>query len=273
MHFGHLASRWHPKMHEYIFGVRGGVHIINLENTQKQLARALDDVKAIASRGGNVLFVGTKRQAQNIVEKYAVEAGMPYVNNRWLGGTMTNFSELHKLIKKYKDLKDKQAKGELRKYTKKEQLMISREIDDLEKKVGGISTLDKVPDALFIVDTRKEKTALREANVMGIKVFAIVDTNVDPSKVDYPIPANDDAVKSIELISSLISEAIQEGKNTSKTTQATKPLSKRVQDKKEDEDKKIPSDDVSIKKEAVEDVEDLDEEIHEKVVAEKNTIN
>ncbi|HBO99910.1 MAG: 30S ribosomal protein S2 [Candidatus Uhrbacteria bacterium GW2011_GWF2_41_16] len=213
IHFGHQSSRWHPRMEPYIFTERGGIHIINLEKTQEMLSKALDILKGIASRGGVIMCVGTKRQAQEILKTEMEACGMPYVNQRWLGGTLTNFAEIRKLIRRYKMLKDQQAKGELKKYTKKEQLMFAREIEELDKKVGGIQTIDRLPDALFIVDIKTEKTALEEAIVTGIPVIALCDTNVNPDDVQYPIPANDDAVKSIQMMLHLVSEAIQEGKN------------------------------------------------------------
>ncbi len=211
VHFGHQTSRWHPKMEPYIFGARGGIHIINLEKTQEMLPVALDFVKGVASRGGKILFVGTKSQAKDIIKKYAEECGQPYVINRWLGGTLTNFNQVKKSIKRLKTLKEQRDKGELRKYTKKEQLLLDREIEDLEETVGGIQDLTEIPEAIFVVDIRAEKTAVEEAHRTGCKVVAMVDTNVNPDNVDYLIPANDDAVKSIELITRLIAEAVKEG--------------------------------------------------------------
>ena len=212
VHFGHRTSRWHPKMEPFIFGTRGGIHIIDLETTQDQLKAALEFVKGIASRGGTVLFVGTKPQAKDIVKKYAEDAGMPYVTERWLGGTLTNFVQLKVLIKRFKTLREQQEKGELRKYTKKEQLLLDREIKEMNFKIGGIQNLTKTPEAIFAIDTRAEKTAVQEAKKIGTKVIAICDTNINPEKIDYVIPANADAVKSIELITQLVSEAIKEGK-------------------------------------------------------------
>ncbi|EKD32691.1 MAG: Ribosomal protein S2 [uncultured bacterium] len=212
VHFGHRPTRWHPKMNKFIFGVRSDIHIINIEETQRMLERALNFVSDVASRGGNVLFVGTKKQAQPIIEKYAKEAGMPYVTNRWLGGTLTNFSEIKKLTRRFTDLKDKQVKGELKKYTKKEQLLFAREIDDMNIKVGGIEQMLKLPDAVFIADMKHEKTARDEAISSGVKIIALCDTNINPEQAQYPIPANDDSVKSIDLITRLIAEAVKEGK-------------------------------------------------------------
>jgi small subunit ribosomal protein S2 len=212
MHFGHSAGRWHPKMGPFIFGERGGVHIIDLEKSQEMFSRALEQVKAIASRGGVVLFVGTKTQAKSIVKKYAQTCGMPYVVERWLGGTLTNYGQIKQSIKRFKMLKDQRDKGELRKYTKKEQLMIQREIEDMEKRLGGIENMTKVPEAMFVIDIRTERTAIREANDTGTQVIGVCDTNVNPEGIDYIIPSNDDAVRTIELLTRLVCEAINEGK-------------------------------------------------------------
>lgn len=212
LHFGHQTSKWHPKMRKYIFGSRQGIHIINLEETQKALEVALNAAKKISNRSGVVLFVGTKKQASAIVEKAALSCQMPYVNKRWLGGTMTNFASIASQIRKFKDLKRKHEKGELTKYTKFEQLKIGEEIKLLEDKVGGLQEMSRIPDAIFILDVKKDKTALTEAVKRGIKVIAVCDSNVDPKNVDYPIPANDDAVKSIEMIANLMAAAINEGR-------------------------------------------------------------
>lgn len=212
VHFGHQTSRWHPKMKNFIFGSRGGIHIVDLEKTTQMLPDALAFVKSIAARGGNVLFVGTKRQAQPIVRKYAEACGMPFVTERWLGGTLTNFAQLRNTLRRLRTLKDQREKGELKKYTKKERIVLDREIEDMEHKVGGIQMLEKPPEAIFVVDIRTEKTAVEEANVTGTKVVAMCDTNVNPSGVHYVIPANDDAVKSIDLITRLVCEAVKEGK-------------------------------------------------------------
>lgn len=214
MHFGHTTSRWHPKMKKFIFGTRQGVHIINLEKTQEYLQEALEALKGIAARGGIVLFVGTKLQAKANIQKYAEACEMPYVVNRWLGGTLTNFDQIKKTLKKMKTLKDQRDKGELKKYTKKEQLMISREIEEMEDKLGGMQNVTRTPDAIFIIDVRTEKTALKEAIVTGIPVIALCDTNVNPEGVTKIIPGNDDAVKSIELVCKLVCDAVKEGKSS-----------------------------------------------------------
>jgi len=213
VHFGHQESRWSPKMRPFIFTSRNGIHIINLESTRDKLTSAYEFAAATAKAGGKILFVGTKRQAKVIVKKYAEACGMPFMVERWVGGALTNFATIHELIKKLRRLKSEQAAGLLDKYTKKEQLNIQKEIVKLQNEIGGIEMLDQVPQVLFIVDSTKERTALREAKKMKIPIIAICDTNSDPSLVQFPIPANDDATKSIDYISSFISEAILEGKS------------------------------------------------------------
>lgn len=211
VHFGHQKSKWHPKMEKFIFGDRQGTHIIDLEKTQAQLEKACTYAKQIASRGGLILFVGTKKQAVDIVQKSAEACGMPYVNKRWLGGTLTNYVNMAQLLRKYKDLKRKVEKGELGKYTKFEQQKFAEQVKAYDDKIGGLANLSRIPDAVFIFDIRKDKTALQEATRRGVKVIAVCDTNVNPVDVSYPIPANDDAIKSIELIAGVMSAAIKEG--------------------------------------------------------------
>lgn len=211
VHFGHQLSRRHPKMEPYIFTAKSGVSIINLEITQEKLVEALAFTRKIVANGGTILFLGTKRQAQPIITKYAKECGMPYITERWLGGTFTNFNEIRKLIRKFTSLKKKKETGELDKYTKKEKLEFEHEIENLEKMVGGIESLSKIPDAVFICGLKKEKTAVAEANKKNIPIVATCDTNDNPNLITYPIPANDDAIKSIELIVNLICQAVKEG--------------------------------------------------------------
>ena len=211
VHFGHQLARRHPKMEPYIFTAKSGFHIIDLELTQQKLVEALDFTRKIVANGGTILFLGTKRQAQPIVVKYAKECGMPYITERWLGGTFTNFGEIRKLIRKFTNLKKKKETGELEKYTKKERLDFEREIEKLDKMVGGIESLSKIPDAVFICGLKKEKTAVAEANKKNIPIVAMCDTNDNPNLVTYPVTANDDAIKSIELFVNLICQAIKEG--------------------------------------------------------------
>ena len=212
MHFGHQTSKWHPKMKKFIFGQRQGIHIINLEETVKALDEAMSFLKKTAARGGTILFVGTKKQASQIVETAAIAAGMPYINKRWLGGTLTNFPSIASQIRKLKDLKRKQEKGELGKFTKLEQLRFAEQIKLLEDKIGGIQEMNRVPDVLFIFDVKKDKTALQEALRRGVKVVAVCDSNVNPIDIDYPIPANDDAVKAIQMMADIVAGAINDGK-------------------------------------------------------------
>lgn len=212
VHFGHQKGRWHPKMKEYIFTERGGVHIIDLEKTLVELEKATKFVSNVAQNGGVVLFVGTKKQGQQLIKKYADEAGMPYIIERWIGGLFTNFSNVGKLIKKYLKLKEEVKTGALNKYTKKEQVDFNKEIERLHKFVGGLGDMRKIPEAVFILDAKKEKTAIVEARKKGVPVIGFCDSNINPELFDYPIPANDDAVKSIDLILGLMSKAILEGK-------------------------------------------------------------
>lgn len=211
-HFGHKKSRWHPKMSPFIFGDRHGIHILNLEETQKQLETVLGQVKQMTKEGKVILFVSTKPQAREIVKAAALECGAPFLTDRWLGGMLTNFTEMKRLIKKYLRLKNEQATGELEKYTKKERLEIGKEIEKMDSYLSGLSTLEKLPDALFLPSVQQEKTAMQEARAMKVPVIGVCDSNANPRFVDYIIPANDDAVKSIMMMSNLVAAAIKEGK-------------------------------------------------------------
>lgn len=224
VHFGHRTSRWNPKMAPYIFTSRNNVYIIDLEKTKEQLLKAMEHAKAIAENGGVILFVGTKPAAKNIIQEAAQSCGMPHVYEKWLGGTLTNFEIISQLFHQLKDLKQKKERGELSVYTKKEQLEFQRKIDQLTKKVGGICEMKKIPDALFILDVRKEKTAVAESKRMNIPTIAIVDTNVDPTDITYPIPGNDDATKSLRFIACAIVSAILEGKEKRKSQIESAPI-------------------------------------------------
>lgn len=212
MHFGHRTSKWHPKMEPFIFGSRKGIHIVDLRKTQTRLTQALEYLKKQASEGKSILLVGTKMQVKNTLKKAAREINLPYVSERWLGGFLTNFAVIRNLVKKFKDLVEKRSSGKLDKYTKKERLDFDRAIAKLETNVGGLVSLTKVPDVIFIWDIKKEKTAFTEAVKKNIPVVAVCDTNVNPAGVKYIIPANDDATKGIKLVLELIKEAISEGK-------------------------------------------------------------
>ncbi|WP_435641846.1 30S ribosomal protein S2 [Micavibrio aeruginosavorus] len=211
VHFGHHTRRWNPKMRPYIFGVRNGIHIMDLQQTVPMLDAGLKGIRDIVSKGGRVLFVGTKRQAQDKVAEAAKKCGQYYVNHRWLGGMMTNWKTVSGSINRLREL-DNVMTGELAsKYTKKELLMMAREREKLEKSIGGIKEMGGVPDALFVIDTNAEDIAIKEANMLGIPVFAILDSNSDPAGVDFPIPGNDDALRAIELYCDLVAASVLDG--------------------------------------------------------------
>ncbi|HET9298403.1 MAG TPA: 30S ribosomal protein S2 [Candidatus Polarisedimenticolaceae bacterium] len=210
VHFGHQTRRWNPKMKDYIFGARNGIYIIDLQKTVGKLRDALAFVSDLAASGGTVLFVGTKRQAQEVIAEEATRCGMYFVNQRWLGGTLTNFSTIRKSLSRLRDLEEIAA-GE-RVVTKKEAAQLEKERMRLEKTLSGIKALDRLPQALFIVDPHAEKIAVAEANKLGIPVVAVVDTNCDPEPIDYPIPGNDDAIRAIKLFAGLVADSIAEGR-------------------------------------------------------------
>jgi len=211
-HFGHQTGRWHPRMKNYIFTKRNGIHIIDLEKTAAMLDAACEYVKQVVADGGTILFVGTKKQAQESIAEEAQRCGMPYVNQRWLGGMLTNFGTIQARIDHLVRLEDQQSRGEFGRRAKKEVLKINEEIEKLNKQMGGIKEMTSLPSALFIVDPTKEKIALAEAKRMMIPVVAMVDTNCNPEVIDYPIPANDDAIRAIKLICSKMADAVLEGK-------------------------------------------------------------
>ncbi|MDJ0683399.1 MAG: 30S ribosomal protein S2 [Alphaproteobacteria bacterium] len=210
VHFGHTTRRWNPKMKPFIFGERNGVHIIDLEQTSPMLARALQAVRDVAASGGRVLFVGTKRQAQILIKEAAVKSGQYYVNHRWLGGMLTNWKTISGSIKRLKDMDQKLADDQSG-FTKKELLQLQRERDKLDLSLGGIREMGALPDLIFIIDTNKEAIAVQEANNLGIPVAAIIDSNSDPDGITFPIPGNDDAMRSINLYCDLITAAILDG--------------------------------------------------------------
>ena len=211
VHFGHHTRRWNPKMQQYIFGVRNGIHIIDLQQTTPMMGQALQAMRDIVAKGGRVLFVGTKHQAKAKIAESAKRSGQYYVNHRWLGGMMTNWKTISKSINRLRELTDTLAKGDETGLKKKELLMMARERDKLELALGGIKDMGGQPDAIFVVDVKQEDIAVQEANKLGIPVFGIIDTNVDPKGIDYPIPGNDDALRAITLYCDLFSEAILDG--------------------------------------------------------------
>jgi small subunit ribosomal protein S2 len=212
-HFGHTTSRWNPKMKPYIFTVRNNIHILDLEKTKQALEKAAKFAQDLASKGGTILFVGTKRQSKQIIEKAAKECGMPYVSVRWLGGTFTNFKTIQRTIRKLERLESLKASGELEShYTKKERLLMEREAEKLSKLFDGIKEMRRLPDAIFATDVKHDDIAVKESQKSKIKIIGLVDTNSNPDGIDFPIPCNDDATKAIELMCSTISEAIKEGR-------------------------------------------------------------
>jgi len=210
-HFGHQTGRWHPRMKKYIFTKRNGIHIIDLEQTASMLDRACDFVREVASGGGKILFVGTKNQAQETIEQEAQRCNMYHVNQRWLGGMLTNFATIQARIDHLVRLEDQQSRGEFERLPKKEALKLGEEISRLNRQMGGFKEMTTLPDALFIVDPIKEGIALAEAKRVGVPVVAIVDTNCNPDDIDYPIPANDDAIRAVKLICNKIADAVIEG--------------------------------------------------------------
>ena len=211
-HFGHQTGRWHPRMKNYIFTKRNGIHIIDLEQTASKLETACEFVRQVVAEDGNILFVGTKKQAQEAIEEEAKRCNMYYVNQRWIGGVLTNFTTIQARIDHLVRLEDQQARGEFSRLPKKEALKLEEEILRLNRQMGGFKEMISLPGALFIIDPVKERIALAEAKRIGIPVVAIVDTNCNPDDIDYPIPANDDAIRAIKLICSKIADAVIEGK-------------------------------------------------------------
>ena len=210
-HFGHQTSRWHPRMKSYIFTKRNGIHIIDLEQTASMLDEACNFVQQVAAEGSNILFVGTKKQAQEAIEQEATRCGMYYVNQRWIGGVLTNFATIQARIDYLVRLEDQQSRGEFNRLPKKEALKLEEKISRLNRQMGGIKEMTRLPAALFVVDPAKERIALAEAKRVGIPVVAITDTNCNPDEIDYPVPANDDAIRAIRLICSKIADAVTEG--------------------------------------------------------------
>lgn len=212
LHFGHKTSKLHPKMSPYIFGVRNTIHIIDLEKTKEKLKEALKFIYQLALEKKKILIVGTKIQLKNLVKDFANEFSFPYVNHRWLGGTFTNFEVMKKRVEYLKELEEKSKKEEFEKYTKKEKMLFQKKLSELEEKFGGLKNLETLPDAVFILDMKKDALAVKEAREKGIKIIAICHTNCDPTLADFPIPANDDAISSVKYILEKAREAIKKAK-------------------------------------------------------------
>lgn len=241
-HFGHLTRRWNPKMKPYIFMEKNGIHIIDLKKTQESIHTAANKLTDIVSEGKSILFVGTKKQAKSVIAEAAKKSGSNWVSERWLGGMLTNFSTIRKSIKRLQNIDKMESDGTFEKITKKERLQLTRERDKLRKILDGVETLGRLPGALFIVDIKKEAIAVREALRLNIPIFAIVDTNCDPDHIDYIIPANDDAVRAINLIVNIMADAVVEGQAKAKELKAHEAAEKERQkkergDEEKDEDK------------------------------------
>ena len=217
VHFGHQTRRWNPKMKKYIFTERNGIYIIDLQKTVKEVEEAYNFVRDLAADGGTMLFVGTKKQAQDSVKEEAARAGMYYVNQRWLGGTLTNFVTIQKRIARLKEIEKMEEDGTFEVLPKKEVIQLKKEQERLEKFLGGIKDMKQIPDALFIIDPRKERIAVAEAHKLNIPIVGIVDTNCDPDEIDYVIPANDDAIRAVKLLTGKMADAILEGKQGEET--------------------------------------------------------
>jgi small subunit ribosomal protein S2 len=212
VHFGHQTRRWNPKMKRFIFGERNGIYIIDLNQTLRRIETAYTFVRDMVADGGTILFVGTKKQTQDPISTYADHSGMPYVNERWLGGMLTNFTTIHGRVQKMQEYERMQAAGDFEAMPKKEALILSRELEKLQRNLGGIRNMTRQPDALFVIDTKKEHIAVTEANKLGVPIVAVVDTNCDPDVIDYVIPGNDDAIRAGSLMCRVIADAVEEGR-------------------------------------------------------------
>lgn len=260
VHFGHQVRRGHPKMGQFIFGARDGIHIIDLEKSEQKLQDATKAAHDLGKNGASLLIVGTKKQAHEIVEKLAKDAGAYYLTERWVGGLLTNFDEIRRNIKKLSDLKDKQQKGQLSHYTKKEQLLISRKVEKFERELGGIAEMQQIPNAMFIVDAVSDNTAVKEAGKMGITLIGLSDTNADPNWFDYPVPANDDGIKSIKIVCETVINAYRDGKKEAKDVADKKA----AQEAKEKQDQETAALGEHVAQEAAA----IEEEIEKQVVEE-----
>ena len=212
VHFGHQTRRWNPKMKQFIFGEKNGIHIINLDQTLERVETAYTFVRDLVANGGTVLFVGTKKQAQDPIRSYAEKCGMPYINERWLGGMLTNFETISKRVSKMQEYERMRSSGEFDAMPKKEALLLTRELEKLQKNLSGMANMSRRPDAVFVLDTMKEHIAVTEANKLKIPVVAVVDSNVDPDLIQFPIPGNDDAIRANDLLTRVIAEAVIEGR-------------------------------------------------------------
>ncbi len=267
VHFGHQTKRWNPKMKKFIFGERSGIYIIDLEKTIEYLNQARDFVYEVASKGGNILFVGTKKQAQEVVEEVAKKSGMFFVKNRWLGGLLTNFQTVKKSVERLKSIEKMSENGIFAKLTKKEIAKLTKEKDKLLKDLNGIREMGGLPQVIFVIDSKKEEIAVKEANKLKIPVIGLIDTNCDPDVIDYPIPGNDDALKSIRFIASLIVESIIEGRKQFLTSE--------VVPTKVETEQPVPVEASILTSPIVESLEEIEslEEVTEKEKEERRKLN
>jgi len=253
VHFGHRTNKWNPKMRPYIFTERNGIHIIDLQQTVKLLDDAFNKIRDTVAAGGSILFVGTKRQAQETIQEEAERCGMPYVNQRWLGGTLTNWVTIQQRIVELTRLEKMFETGEINQLTKKEGLLIQREINRLQTRLSGVRNMKTLPDLLFVIDIEREDTAVREANSKGIPVIALVDTNCNPSEIDYVIPSNDDAIRAIKLLVGRMADAVIEGKMMRKdeeeevVIETPSKISRRIDDDEELDDEMLLGDSTRAK--------------------------
>ncbi|MBM3701956.1 MAG: 30S ribosomal protein S2 [Actinobacteria bacterium] len=249
VHFGHQTKKWNPKMKKYIYADKNGIYIIDLQETQRLLIEAYEYIKKVASEGGIILFVGTKKQTQDIIESYATECGMPYVKNRWLGGALTNFETISKRTKRIDEIEEMEKSGIFEKLPKKEVLGIKKEYEKLLFNIGGIRNMKKLPDVLYAIDPNKEMIAIREARKLGIPIVAITDTNCDPDIIDFVIPGNDDAIRSCNLITSVICDAVKKGKEQKVKLEESpeeKEAKKLEEEKTEGDLEDLPEDDIWV---------------------------
>jgi len=249
VHFGHQTKKWNPKMKKYIYADKNGIYIIDLQETQRLLIEAYEYIKKVASEGGIILFVGTKKQTQDIIESYATECGMPYVKNRWLGGALTNFETISKRTKRIDEIEEMEKSGIFEKLPKKEVLGIKKEYEKLLFNIGGIRNMKKLPNVLYAIDPNKEMIAIREARKLGIPIVAITDTNCDPDIIDFVIPGNDDAIRSCNLITSVICDAVKKGKEQKVKLEESpeeKEAKKLEEEKTEGDLEDLPEDDIWV---------------------------
>ena len=233
VHFGHVVSKWHPKAESYIYTIKNNVHIINLEKTQELLEKGLDKIDEVIKSGKTVIFVGTRKQSRDLVKKYADACGMPYVNLRWIGGMFTNFKTVLNSINKLNKLEEEKDVSNFSKYTKKESIVLTREISKMNKLIGGIKGIKELPGAVFMISVKNQKTAVLESKLRDIPIIGICDTNTNPTPIDYPVPANDEAISSIELMLEVVSRQINESKKAAKELKEKKEL-KEIKDSKKE---------------------------------------